>query len=220
MYVNDKGEVYAVAGGSAIIYVSNPSGVFASCLVTVEVDVESISMRYHELSLSNDDGESMYTLRVELLPANATNKTVTWTSTNENVVRVDENGTVTFVSCGHALVRATTHNGLVEECLIYCHVSDGKNAAFWHHIDDDYVCRDCCKSFDISNLQTLKLPKALTTIDANAFSGTVAEAVIIPDTVETVHEYAFVGCYNLAYVVVPEGFPAEIFRGDLVILIR
>ena len=44
-------------------------------------------------------------------PANATNKNVTWSSNNTGVATVDENGTVTGVAAGSAVITATTVDG-------------------------------------------------------------------------------------------------------------
>lgn len=50
-------------------------------------------------------GETI-TLTAEVLPADATNKTVTWTSSNESVATVDSTGKVTGVAAGTATITA------------------------------------------------------------------------------------------------------------------
>ena len=50
-------------------------------------------------------------LDTEVLPANASNKNVTWTTSNENVVAVSATGKVTAVANGTAVVKATTQDG-------------------------------------------------------------------------------------------------------------
>ena len=50
-------------------------------------------------------------LTAAVLPDNTTNKVVTWTSSDEEVATVDENGNVTAVSIGTATITATTTDG-------------------------------------------------------------------------------------------------------------
>ena len=50
-------------------------------------------------------------LTATVLPDNATNKVVTWTSSDDEVATVDENGNVTAVSIGTATITATTTDG-------------------------------------------------------------------------------------------------------------
>ena len=51
------------------------------------------------------------TLTVAVLPDNATDKTVTWSSSDESVATVDNNGTVTAVGVGMATITVTATNG-------------------------------------------------------------------------------------------------------------
>lgn len=51
-------------------------------------------------------------LTASILPTNATNKNVTWTSSDENVVTVDSQGKVTAIGVGTATITATTVDGL------------------------------------------------------------------------------------------------------------
>ena len=74
-----------------------------SCKPTdIEVKVSSITLDRATLSLLVD-GE--YTLTATILPENATNKSVTWTSSNTGVVIV-ENGKVTAIAVGDATIIA------------------------------------------------------------------------------------------------------------------
>ena len=61
-----------------------------------------------------------YQLTTTMLPANATNKVLTWTSANTSVATVDANGLVTAISQGNSVVRAKTTDGsgLSASCLI------------------------------------------------------------------------------------------------------
>ena len=58
------------------------------------------------------------TLRVGVLPNNATYKTVTWTSSNPNVATVSQNGEIIAKSAGTATITATTSNGKSNSCTV------------------------------------------------------------------------------------------------------
>lgn len=47
-------------------------------------------------------------------PADADDKTVTWSSSNESVATVDSNGLITFVAEGTAMITAQTSNESVK----------------------------------------------------------------------------------------------------------
>ena len=64
-----------------------------------------------ESSITLDVGGSK-TLAATVTPENATNKKVRWTSDNETVATVSEDGVVTAVAGGTAVITATTHDGL------------------------------------------------------------------------------------------------------------
>lgn len=61
-------------------------------------------------------GESK-TLTAVQTPA-ATNSTLTWTSNNENVATVDQNGKVTAVSAGEAVITATADGMVYDTCAV------------------------------------------------------------------------------------------------------
>jgi len=68
-----------------------------------EISVESISL--DRPSLDGDVGDE-YTLVATLLPANATEKTVTWASNNNDIATVDSNGKVTLNQIGSCIITA------------------------------------------------------------------------------------------------------------------
>ena len=51
------------------------------------------------------------TLRATITPTNATNKAVTWSSTNKKVVKVDQTGKITAIGAGKATIKATAKDG-------------------------------------------------------------------------------------------------------------
>lgn len=110
--VNSKGKITAVGAGQATITVTTTDGgLIASCTVNVSqklVAVTGIKLNYNELELSVGGSENLV---ATVLPTNATNKEVIWSSTNEAVVTVDENGLVSAVSVGEAIIVVETVDG-------------------------------------------------------------------------------------------------------------
>ena len=72
------------------------------------VAVTGVELNKDELALELDGEESLV---ATVLPTNATNKGVTWSSTDETVATVDENGKVTAVGVGNATIIVTTADG-------------------------------------------------------------------------------------------------------------
>ena len=69
-----------------------------------EVPVQSITVT--PTSITAKVGEGPIQLTATVLPSNATNKTVTWTSKNEQVVKVDSSGKVTIIGAGKTTIEA------------------------------------------------------------------------------------------------------------------
>ncbi len=72
------------------------------------VEVETISLNKTTMELTVG-GEG--TLTATVSPDNATDKTITWTSSDGNVATVDQNGKVTAVAAGTATIYATANDG-------------------------------------------------------------------------------------------------------------
>ena len=107
--VNESGVVTAKAEGTATITVSSIDGtVTATCAITVGVPVTGVSLS--QTSAKLHFGETL-ALTATVTPANATNKRVTWSSSNQDVATVDENGVVTAKTEGTATITATTADG-------------------------------------------------------------------------------------------------------------
>ena len=100
----DGGKVTAVAPGTATI-TAKAGDKTATCAVTVEkkvVPVTSVSLDRTTLTMTEGDTQ---TLTATVKPDNATDKTVTWSSSNTAVATVD-GGKVTAVAPGTATITA------------------------------------------------------------------------------------------------------------------
>lgn len=106
-----NGKVTALKAGSAIVTVTTEDGGrTASCRVTAKskvVNVESVSLNKSSVALIA--GESV-TLVVTVSPSNATNKNVSWHSSDESVATVS-NGRVTALKAGSAVITVTAEDG-------------------------------------------------------------------------------------------------------------
>ena len=91
--------------------VSNTNGQKATVTATLTVDpvpVTGVTLDKNTLALFTGDSA---TLVANVQPADATNKTVNWASSNPAIVTVDANGKVTAVAAGTANITATTADG-------------------------------------------------------------------------------------------------------------
>ena len=106
-----NGKVTAVKAGTATITVKTEDGnKTATCTVTVKAKtypVESVTLDKTSVELT--EGEET-TLTATINPSNATNKNVTWTSSDSNVATV-ANGKVTAVKAGTATITVKTEDG-------------------------------------------------------------------------------------------------------------
>ena len=105
--VDNSGNVTAKAAGTATI-TATVDGKSASCKVTVNgqpatVPVQSVELNQTTLELI---AGKEATLTATVKPDDATNKTVTWSSNNETVATVDNNGKVTAKAAGEAIITA------------------------------------------------------------------------------------------------------------------
>ncbi len=118
--VSSTGEVTAVGGGTATITAMSDDNntVKAQCTITVNVPVTGISL--DESAIVTYIGKST-TLTATIAPADATDKSITWTSDDTGVATVT-GGVVTGVSEGTTVIRATANDGGFEAT---CNVTVG-----------------------------------------------------------------------------------------------
>ena len=153
--VSSTGEISSISGGNALISVQGPNN--KSCSIDVSVDpvdvpLTGIELSNHELNVFIDD--KPLTLDCSFTPSYATNRNVIYTSSNNNVVEVDENGKLKYKAYGESIIRVTSEeNGFTDECLItvYDIVTDYENqlltyddsfslnARFVPNNDDSYI---------------------------------------------------------------------------------
>ena len=82
-------------------------------LGAVKVDAIELSESEKKLNV----GKS-FTITATVKPDNAWNRTVTWSSSDPSIATVDENGTVTAIAEGEAIITAESADGVKAECKV------------------------------------------------------------------------------------------------------
>ena len=131
------GLVTAQQEGTTLITAS-AGGQSAQCTVTVQKGVVAVTeVTLSQTSLTLDEGESA-TLTATVLPADATDKTVTWISSNSSVATVS-GGVVTAVGEGTATITASA-GGKTAQCTVTVNGESGMDADIdpWEDDGTDY----------------------------------------------------------------------------------
>ncbi|MBU5462022.1 Ig-like domain-containing protein [Lachnoclostridium sp. MSJ-17] len=109
--VDQKGVITALSKGTATIYAKATDGTGVQGFCTVKVEgIKVSSIKLSETSMTISAGESQ-TLTAEVLPTDAENMAIEWSSSNTAVASVDQNGKVTAVSKGTATIYAKAKDG-------------------------------------------------------------------------------------------------------------
>lgn len=110
--VDEDGNLTAHKKGKAKITVKTKDGKYeASCEVTVSdeaVKVKGITLEKDDITISIN--QELY-LDYEIKPSNATNKEVTWSVEDKNIVSVDKDGKITGKAPGKTIVKVMTKDG-------------------------------------------------------------------------------------------------------------
>ncbi|MBN1597504.1 MAG: Ig-like domain-containing protein [Bacteroidales bacterium] len=109
--VNSNGLVTANAAGSAIISVTTDDGEYtAACNISVSpviIPVAGVNLLCPE-DLNTDE---QYQLVWNILPSNATNRNVSWNSSDPEIIAVNEGGLLTAIAEGSSVITITTDDG-------------------------------------------------------------------------------------------------------------
>lgn len=116
--IDNKGFVFGVKQGSCVIKAKSVDGGYtAECIVTVEQPVAQLLLAEHNISLNV--GESRK-LSATVLPTNADNKSLVWSSSNSEVVTIDENGEIEALQAGNAYIKVVSvyNPSALDSCLV------------------------------------------------------------------------------------------------------
>lgn len=115
--VSENGLITAVGVGKTTITASI-GDVNASCSVEVkEIKPSEIILNKNFVELTIGDSEQLY---AEVLPANTTNKTIVWESSDSGVVSVSQDGLIQANGIGNAIITATSGE-ISASCEIVVH---------------------------------------------------------------------------------------------------
>ena len=222
-----NGMVTAVKAGNATVS-AQCGGKTAKCIVTVIVPVTSITLDKSSLTMAV--GETSV-LTATIMPDNATDKTISWSSSDPSVVKVD-NGKLTALKVGTSVVSVIAAN-FSASCsvmvnkpnhILYYTSSDGNVAkpfdetAFGAKIlsneysggmgriifDGPVTSIGRNAFYQNKTLKTIDLPETVSTIGDNAFNNCVQlNAISIPKSVASIGVAAFKQCHSLSEVDLP-----------------
>ena len=223
------GVVTAIKAGTATITVKTDDGAkTATCNVTVvakEVPVTSVSLDQTEIELIEGDE---LTLTATVKPENATNKNVTWSSSNSSVATVTD-GVVTAIKAGTATITVKTDDGAKTATCNVTVLSDKPNDVIV--FADDIMKELCINAFDtngdgelsyaeaaaVTDLSQMKLTKKtfksfdefqyftrVTTVPKGYFARIGIMSIILPYNLKSISNEAFAGCSNLQSINIPE----------------
>ncbi len=131
--VDSNGNIFAKNVGSATI-TAKINNISAKCNVTIVnkiIKVENIILNKESMTINSGDKKQIV---ATINPKNYSNKKITWTSSNPNVAKVDENGYVTGISAGSATITARIDN-VTSKCVVTVKTINVKNISF----DEDSV---------------------------------------------------------------------------------
>jgi uncharacterized protein YjdB len=108
--VNSSGVVSAVSSGTATIRVTTADGGYsATCVVTILVHVSSISISPSTFTMNTGTTKALTSvLTTTILPSNASNKSVTWSSANSSVVSISSGNIIAGSSPGTTTITVRT----------------------------------------------------------------------------------------------------------------
>lgn len=107
-----NGMIRAVGAGKAVIKcscdLSDGVSITADCAVTVQVPVQGMKVQTNKIEVMASD---LFVPEITFTPADATNIAVSFSSSDDKIVKVNENGQLEAVSAGKATVTASTTDG-------------------------------------------------------------------------------------------------------------
>ena len=176
--------------------------------------VSSVTLSNTTLTINVGYSENLV---ATILPDNADDKSITWSSSKESVATVDKNGRVTAVASGVATIMAIAANGKNAICEIVVPLYGGTTGALsWALMDDGTLTiRGEGSMLNFFNdvpwgdywdkIKTIIISEGVTSIGERAFySCTKLTSIIIPEGVTSIGESAFSGCQDLPSITIPE----------------
>ena len=133
--VDANGKIKGLKEGTVTITVISPNGKTAKCTVTVtkkSIKVDKIILNPTEMNLKVGDIEQV---SLSVSPKNATERDITWSTSDKSIATVDENGIIKALKSGKVTITAKTKDGNVKATVSVI-VEDISNTVDVY--DDDY----------------------------------------------------------------------------------
>ena len=174
--VSNSGLVTARGAGRVWIWAraSDGSGAGNYCVVDVKESTKVSSIELSETEATMEVGEDL-TLKASVLPDNANNKSVDWTSDNADVATVVD-GVITAVNPGECNITCTSTDG--SNVYAVCHIVVNESEQYWLSV----VLPNGSFSINATDLESIEL-KITPDTDYTVHSVTVdgVEQDIVPD---------------------------------------
>lgn len=129
--VDENGTVTPCGVGTATVTVTTNDGGFkAECIVRVTIYDVPVRAVFIENAIEALRINGDYRLTAYVYPENARNKSVSWSSSDPNVVTVDADGNLRGISEGNAMIAVTSNNGAEDTFTINIVPDDGTPFVF------------------------------------------------------------------------------------------
>ena len=113
--VDENGKIIAINSGVAVISAVGYGDIEERCVVKVNDPVKKITLDKSTLELN--EGET-YNLTATVTTTNEAYKKLTWLTSDVNIATVDENGKITAINSGIAVISAVGYGGKEEKCVV------------------------------------------------------------------------------------------------------
>jgi uncharacterized protein YjdB len=221
--VSTAGLITAKVAGTATITVTTVNGnKTATCAITVQpanVPVTGVSLNVGNPSL--EVGQT-FQLTEAITPSNATNKAVSWSSSNGSIASVSTSGLVTANAAGTATITVTTADGnRTAACTVTVtttliggttgpltwtfDTNTGKLTISGNGAMPDYGSNgyDAPWYSYRNNIQSIIMNEGVTVISSGAFNGCNISSITIPGSVTAIGSSAFSNCRYLSSITIP-----------------
>ncbi len=202
--VNDSGLISASAVGETTIEVlERVSGKVLRAKLRITYPVSSVSFAEPVANVPLN-GSKMLTANVTMRTDSCVNQLVTFSSSNESVAKVDQNGYVTGVRLGTATITATAASGVSATCTVTVVKEAGLAFPAMLEVIED-------EAFMGVAFESVTLRQGCTAIGSRAFAQCAGlNTIYVPDSVKSIADDAFEGCSGLT-IVAPQGSFAHTF---------
>lgn len=127
------GRVVGLTPGETTVTVTTASGKCTAVCKVIVKEIPATGVTLNNTTATVYIGEFV-NLTATVTPENASDKTVTWTSSNTEIATVGEDGKVTGVEIGKVTITATTKNGISASCEVTVNVrtpTEPEQVALW-----------------------------------------------------------------------------------------